>query len=120
MSLLDKIIGPKSKYYPSIPYTYEARMPMFAGSEEYNSYFADTICGLVEHLHQRNIKPEEVQIFEIFQDKETPIDPKRFTTADNQWMFRPDMCRAFEDHYEGHINEHGCSFEDRDRKGCGP
>lgn len=120
MSLLEKIIGPKSKYDASLPYTYEARISLFEGSTEYNSYFADTICGLVEHLHQNNIKPEEVQIFEIFQEKETPIDPKLFTTEDHQWLFRPDMCRSFEEHYKGHIDEHGCSFNDRNPKASGP
>lgn len=120
MSLLGKIIGPESKYDASLPYTYEARIPVIEGSDEFNSYFADTICGLVEYLHQNNIKPHEVQIFEIFQNKESPIDAKLFTTADHEWLFKPDMCRAFEEHYKGHIQEHSCSFNDRDCKGSGP
>jgi len=120
MSLLEKILGPKSKYDTSLPYTYEARMPAFEGSEEFNSYFADTICGLVECLDQNNIKPDEVQIFEIFQEKETPIDAKLLTAADHQWLTKPDMCRSFEEHYKGHIQESTCTFNDRDCKGSGP
>jgi len=59
---LKKYLGPKSKYDKAILYTYEARIRIIEGSDEYNSYFSDTICGLVEYLHQNDIKPDEVQI----------------------------------------------------------
>ena len=120
MGLFEKILGPRSKYDGSLPYTYEARVRLFEGSEEYNSYMADTICGLVEYLHGKGIKPEEVQIVEVYREREIPIEAKRYTTPERQWLFRPDICRAFEDHYQGHIHAGGCSFSDRDRKGNGP
>ena len=120
MSILEKILGPKSKYDKSLPYTYEARIRILEGSEEYNSYFSDTICGLVEYLHQNGIKPDEVQIVEVYQQQEFPIDAKRFTTPDHQWLFKPDICRAFEKHYAGHIRDKTCSFKDRGRAGMGP
>lgn len=120
MSVLGKVLGPKSKYDKSLPYTYEARIRIFEGSEEYSSYFADTICGLVEHLHKNKIGPDEVRIFEIFQEKEVPVDVKLFTTSDRQWLFKPDLCRSFEEYYKGHIREDSCSFDDRDCKGVGP
>ena len=120
MGLLGKILGPKSKYDKSLPYTYEARISIFEGSEEYNSYFSDTICGLVEYLHQNDIKPDEVQIFEVYQGHESAIDAKLLTTADHQWLFKPDICHAFEEHYKGHIQDNTCSFNDRDGKGRGP
>ncbi len=120
MDLIDKILGPKSKYDKSLPYTYEARVRLFEGSGEYNSYFADTICGLVEYLHKNGIGPDEVQVIEVYQEQEFPIDAKRFTSSDGQWLFRPDICRAFEDHYKGYIHPDSCSFDDRDRKGSGP
>lgn len=120
MSLYEKIIGPKSKYDKSIPYTYEARICIIEGRDEYNSYFADTICGLVEYLHQNGIKPDEVQIIEVYQERELPINVKFFTTADNQWLFKPDICHSFEKHYKGHIKENTCTFKDRDCKGRGP
>ena len=120
MGLIGKILGPKSKYVGSLPYTYEARVRIFEGSEEYNSYLSDTICGLVEYLHQNDINPDEVQIFEVYQQQEFPIDAKRFTAHDNHWLFKPDICRAFEDHYKGHIHADTCSFDDRDCKGSGP
>lgn len=120
MSVFEKIMGPKSKYDRSLPYTYEARIRIFEGSEDYNSYFADTICGLVEYLHKNKIGPDEVQIVEIYQEKESPVDVKLFSTPDRQWLFKPDICRSFEEHYKGHIREDSCSFDDRDCKGSGP
>jgi hypothetical protein len=120
MSLFEKILGPKSKYDKSLPYTYEARTPIFEGSEEYNSYFSDTICGLVEYLHRNDIAPDDVQIIEIYQQQESPIDAKLFATPDHRWLFKPDICRSFEEHYKGHIQNSTCSFNDRNNKGSGP
>ncbi|MDK9704759.1 MAG: hypothetical protein OEL20_16650 [Sulfuritalea sp.] len=120
MSLLDKILGPKSKYDGSLPYVYEARIRMFEEGDEYKSYFSDTVCGLIEHLHRQRIDPDGVTIFEVYQEQEAPIDSRLFTTADRQWMFKPDICRAFEQHYPGHIHGRDCSFKDRDRGATGP
>lgn len=120
MSVLENFLGPKSKYDKSLPYTYEARVPIFEGSEEYNSYFSDTICGLVEYLHKNKIPPDQVSIFEVYLEQERPIDARFFTSADNEWMFKPDICRAFEEQYKGHIQDKTCSFKDRDRRGKGP
>ena len=120
MSFLEKILGPKSKYDKSLPYTYEARIRMFAETDEHKSYFSDTICGLIEHLHRNNIQVDGVEIFELHLEQESPIESRFFTTADRQWLFKPDICRAFEKHYPGHIREKTCSFKDRNRAGVGP
>ena len=120
MSLFEKVLGPKSKYDNSIPYTYEARIQSAPGSDEYNSYFADTICSLVEYLNQQGIKADEVQIFEIYQQRESHINVMLFTTPDHQWLFKPDLCHAFEEHYKGHIQGSTCSFNDRNCAASGP
>ena len=120
MSFLEKVLGPKSKYDKSLPYTYEARIRMFEESAEHKSYFSDTVCGLIEHLHRNNIPPDGVEIFEIYLEQESPIDHRFFATSDQQWLFKPDICRAFEQHYPGHIGNKTCSFKDRDRSGTGP
>ena len=120
MSLFEKIFGPRSKYDKSIPYTYEARIRIIEGSDEYNSYFSDTICGLVEYLHQNGIRPDDVQIIEVYQERELPVDVKLFTTPGHQWLFKPDLCRSLEEHYQGHIKESTCTFNDRDGTGSGP
>lgn len=120
MSFLEKVLGPKSKYCEDLPYTYEARIPSFEDGEEHKSYFSDTICGLIEYLHRKNIAPGEVEIFEIFPQRETPIDHRLLATADQQWLFKPDICRAFGTHYPGHIANESCSFKDRGRHVIGP
>ena len=92
---------------------------MFAEGDEYKSYFSDTVCGLIEYLHQLHLSPDEVEIVEVYQNRESPIDPQLFA-ADHQWLFKPDICRAFEQHYPGHIHGSTCSFKDRDRAARGP
>lgn len=120
MKLFETLLGPKSKYDKTIPYTYEARIRIFEGSDEYNSYFSDTICGLVGYLHQHDIKPDEVQIIEVYQERELPLEVTLFTAPDHQWLFKPDICRSLEEHYKGHIQAHSCSFNDRSCQGSGP
>ncbi|OGS90877.1 MAG: hypothetical protein A2Z95_06330 [Gallionellales bacterium GWA2_60_18] len=75
---------------------------------------------MVEHLHRSGISPDEAHLFEIYQKQEFPIDAKLFVTPDNQWLFKPDICRSFEKHYKGHIQDNTCSFKDRNGKGSGP
>jgi hypothetical protein len=120
MNVLKNLFGPKSKYDNSIPYTYEARILVVEGSEIWNSYFSATICGLIEYLNENNINPEDVQLFEIYQKQEFPINTEFCLTPEGQWLFRPDICRSFRKHYKGHIEEGKCAFKDRNRKGCGP
>jgi len=120
MQIASKLLGPESKYDRSLPYTYEARVPIIEGESEYNSYFADTICGLVDYLEQHGITPDQVRIYEIYQDAEKLIDLGLCTSEDRQWLHRPALCEAFKEYYQGHIFEGGCSFSDRDKCVCGP
>ena len=54
-----KILGPRSKYDDTLPYTYMARVPAIEGDDElFSYYFADTICGLIEYLYENDIKQE--------------------------------------------------------------
>jgi hypothetical protein len=120
MSILRKLIGPESKYDKSIPYTYEARLQIIEGSEEYNYYLSDTICGLIEYLDKKGIQPYAVMIYEIYQNTEKVIPQDLYTKNDGGWLFKPEICKSFQEHYKGHIDEDGCSFTDRERKGIGP
>ena len=88
MSFLETMLGPKSKYDKSLPYTYEARIRIFEESEEYKSYFSDTVCGLVEYLHRNSIPPDGIEIFGVYQEHESPIDARFFNTSDRQWLFK--------------------------------
>ena len=120
MNLLSKVLGPKSKYDSGLPYTYEARIRMFEEGNEYKSYFSDTICGLIEHLSRNRIAPPGGEIFEVYREREVIIDAKLFTTPEQEWLFKPDICRTFEQHYPGHIHAADCTFKDRGRGGTGP
>ncbi len=119
MGLLGKIIGPKSKYEEDIPYTYEARVKII-DNDEYYSYFADTICALVEHLDEHKIKPDNVELYEIFKDEEKKLNTEYCVADDGRWLTRKELCVAFTERYPGHIHETGCTFEDREREVTGP
>ncbi|MCK5262646.1 MAG: hypothetical protein KAJ92_03130 [Gammaproteobacteria bacterium] len=118
MSLLSKIIGPKSKYEKDIPYTYEARVKIV--DDEYNSFLGDTICALVAHLNENNIKPDEVELYEIFNDEEKKLNTEYCISEKGQWLSRKELCISFTKHYPGHIDETGCTFEDREKDIMGP
>ncbi len=120
MGLLGKLLGPKSKYDKSLPYTYEARVRIFEDDDEFKTYISDTICGLIEHLERSGIGPDDAEIYEICLESETSVPASLFTNADGQWLRKPEICRAFAQHYPGHIREDSCSFEDRERGCLGP
>ena len=120
MTIIRKIIGAKSIYEKDLPYAYEARVTIMEGGEDYNSYISDTICSLVEQLGQNAITPDEVEIFEVFQNEEKGIDSDRYTDPDGKWLVRKEMCQSFSKHYDGHIYPGGCTFQDREFVGVGP
>ena len=119
MGLLSKIIGPKSKYENDIPYTYEARIKII-DDVEYNSYYADTICAMVEYLEEKKIQPDGVELYEIFKDKENRLDREYYVSRDGKWLSRKQLCVTFTQRYPGHIHENCCSFEDREKDVEGP
>ena len=120
MSLLTDVIGPKSKRDRTLPYTYEAKVPVIAGQDLYNYYMSDTICGLIEYLEKADIKPDGVELLEIYQKEENVIPQELYTSKAGDWLHKPEICQSFKDHYKGHISEGKCSFKDRDRHGIGP
>ena len=75
MGIVRKILGPLSKYDKTLPYTYMAKVTIIEGDDDLsNYYFADTICGLVEHLDKNNIEPDDVELFGCYLKKEIPLD----------------------------------------------
>ena len=119
MGLLSKVIGPKSKYENDIPYTYEARIKIIDG-DEYNSFYADTVCALVEYLDEKKIEPDGVTLYEIFKDKVNKLDSEYCVSRDGRWLSRQQLCATFTQRYPGHIHENCCTFEDRERDVAGP
>jgi|SaaInl4_150m_RNA_FD_contig_21_2261734_length_408_multi_3_in_0_out_0_1 hypothetical protein len=120
MHFIRKFLGAKSRYNKDIPYMYEARVPIEMLEGEYRFYLADTVCALIEQLHRDGVGPDTVQIFEIGHDQEKEIERKLWLSPKGEWLFKPEICRSFEEHYPGHIQEKNCSFEDRDKRGRGP
>lgn len=120
MGLLQGILGPRSKYDKTIPYLYEARIAVSGLEDTFHSYMADTVCALIDRLHEDAVDPSEVRIYEVYQDRETEIENRFWRDAAGKWVFKPALCQAFEAHYKGHIHGTRCSFADRDKKGVGP
>ena len=125
MGIVRKVLGPLSKYDKSLPYTYMAKVNVLEGDDELaNYYFADTICGLVEHLDKNNIEPDEVELFGCYLKKEIPLDNDPLLTEYGKWLQLPELCRKLEGHYQktmddrykGHEAHSDCSFDDRSRE----
>jgi hypothetical protein len=126
VSILEKVIGPLSKYDKSLPYTYMAKVAAVEGIEElYSYYFADTICGLIDYLDEHDILPKDVELFGLYRKQEIPLEKELCLNEENKWLDRPEICHSLEtqyketleDRYKGHVEKDPCLFEDRDRKG---
>lgn len=129
MGIWRKITGPRSKYDKQLPYTYRAEVREIPGDDEITSdYFADTLCGLLDHLRDNEIEPESARIYGIYRKKEVLLDTSHCVADNGQWLDRPEICQAMEKKYHetmneifrGHVADDNCDFEDRDRKGMGP
>ncbi len=116
MGIIRTILGPKSKYKKDLPETYEARFSITEDGEITNTFFSDTICGLVEYLREEGIDPCDVEILEVSQSEEVVISREMYTGEDGEWLGRPDLCKSFESHYPGHIHGTECSFSDRGKE----
>ena len=131
MGIIDAAVGPLSKRDTTLPYTYEAWVDILGGEGRepiYDHYFADTICGLVELLETKEIVPAEVRLFGVYRRRLIPLETDVVTDHDGDWLERPALCHALEEHYaspreeryRGHVEHGHCAFEDRDRRGSGP
>lgn len=120
MSWAERFLGPKSKYNNELPYTYEARVNVLEWAEAYNSYYSDTICGLIDFLREKNINPDQVSLIEVYQDHEDRVEIQLCLDEHGLWLGRPHLCQALRGHYRGHIDNGHCSFVDRSRLAYGP
>ena len=120
MKWIDRFLEHPSKYDSSLPYTYEARVSVIEWDDAYNSYYSDTICGLIDFLRQKNIRPDQVRLYEIYQDHEAIMETCLCLDEHELWLPRPMLCRSLHDHYKGHIDDRHCSFQDRNRLAYGP
>lgn len=120
MSWSERLLGPPSKYVRELPYTYEARVSVLEWDDAYNSYYSDTICGLIDFLRQKNIRPDQVTLIEVFQDHESEVETCWCLDSHEMWLTCPKLCHSLQGHYRGHIDDSKCSFRDRNRMAFGP
>ncbi len=131
MGIIKHTPMPRSKKDKTIPYTYEAQVDLLRGQGDRpmpESYFADTICGLVETLVEEGIAPHEVCLFGVYQGKQIELETDRCVGDDGDWMVPPQLCHELEayyretmdDRYRGHVEHGSCRYEDRDTTGHGP
>jgi hypothetical protein len=129
MSVMHRLVGPRSKYDRSLPYTYLAKVVEVDGVPDLAvHYYADTICGLTEYLAEYGIAPEQVELFGMYLDRAIRIDKEICLDTDRKWLRRPELCGALEKYYRanmeqqyvGHRELVPCSYTDRDRRASGP
>ena len=120
MSILDRVLGPESKYDHELPFTYEARVVVTGFPGMTQSWISDTLCGLLERLDEENVEPAEATLLEIRPEGEAPIHVRHCVGPDGKWLRRPETCRSFEEHYAGHEKKGRCCFRDRRRAAEGP
>jgi hypothetical protein len=120
MSILRDVLGPKSKYDRSLPYTYEARVAVTGVEGMTESYVSDTLCALLERLGDERAEPADVTILEIRPEGEFPVLLEHCVGASGRWLRRPEACRSFEEHYTGHERTGRCCYRDRSRSTDGP
>ena len=119
MHWAEKFLGSPSKYATSLPYTYEARVSVLEWADAYNSYYSDTLCGLIDFLRQKNISPTQVTLYEVYRDHEAAVATRVCLDEHEMWLSRPKLCKALRKHYAGHIADGHCALKDRSRMAYG-
>ena len=115
----------------TLPYTYEGWVDILEGrgaGSVYDHFFSDTLCGLIEYLDDEDIGEEKVKLYGVYRGEQMLLDNTIVTDENGNWLKRPALCHALEEHYEhtheecyrGHVEKGRCSFDDRDRAGLGP
>ena len=119
MNFLTKLFG--SKYDKDIPYTYQAVIKAIEDDDSVQiSYMADKICTLTNFLKKRQITPDTVTIYEVFNGEETLIAKDCYMTKDGNWFTKTMLCNPMTSRYGDAKTEHNCQFRDRNNRVCGP
>lgn len=130
MGIADTIMGTRSTRDKKLPYTYEAWVDILDGQGReplFDHYLSSTLCGLIDYLDEKGIRPGDVRLNGVYRGKVTRLS-SRLCSKDGVWLKRPELCRSLEQHYcsthdeayRGHVEKGPCSFEDRERGGMGP
>jgi hypothetical protein len=110
-----------SKYDKKIPYAYQAIINIVEDDDSIQvSYLADKICTLSNFLKKRQVAPETITIFEVYDGKETLIPKDCYTTEDGKWFPKTKLCYPMTSRYGEPKDEQTCQFRDRNNRVCGP
>lgn len=113
MKITPTIFSPPSKYDKNIPFAYEARHHIGRDQDVTDSYFSDTVCGLIGYLKLVGLKPGHFMIYEIYKDREIRIAPHMYSKDEDRWRIGNELCQSFKKIYPDHIGTESCLFADR-------
>ena len=97
------------------PYTYQAVVNILGGANDelQVSYFADTICGLVNRLKKHRENPGSARLYEIYRGRETLIPSWCYIDKDGKWLSRQALCYPMTTRYGEAGREGSCPFRYR-------
>lgn len=113
MELLERVLGVDAN--DTYPYTYQAVVNILDDEDDsiQVSYFADTICGLIIFLKNRNENPDRIKVFEIYRGQETLIPSRCYLGEDGGWYSRQELCHPMSSRYGEPGREGSCPFQGR-------
>ncbi|MCA9732690.1 MAG: hypothetical protein H6696_00260 [Deferribacteres bacterium] len=103
MDTINKVLQTKTERHTIRPYIYEARMHALYGNSEETincNCQSSSICGLIEYLKKREIKPAEIHLYGIYSDQELELDKKYCTGKDGNWPAATDINSKLETRFE--------------------
>jgi hypothetical protein len=119
MNFFTKMFG--SKYDQKIPYSYQAIIKVVEDDDSIQiSYLADKICTLTNFLKKRQVAPETITIFEVYNGEETLIPKDCYMTEEGEWFPKTKLCSPMTSRYGEPKNDQTCQFRDRNNRVCGP
>ena len=111
-----------SKHIERIPRTYEALVHRegIPNHIQETQYLGDTICSLVKQLKKDKVDPNQVKIFELYNDeRQKQIPTSLYSTVESNWFPKLELCKI-SSRYGEQENYPTCAFQDRYGKVCGP
>ncbi|RLA20349.1 MAG: hypothetical protein DRQ61_02205 [Gammaproteobacteria bacterium] len=114
MGFLEKNFG--SKYNRRLPYTFEARINVLEDDETLQTHlYADSFCALTNRLKKQLQDPKQVEIYEVFHDREGKVPEESYMSDEGRWEPRMKLCSSLCGRYRDPDVEPECEFGDRER-----
>lgn len=114
MAFLEETFG--SKYNKRLPYTFEARINIVEDDPSFQTYlYADSFCALTNRLKKQLLDPKQVEIYEVFQNREGKVPEESYLSDEGRWEPRMKLCSSLCGRYRDPNVEPECEFSDRKR-----